>query len=112
MHLDHRDATALAGDLYRGWSDEKRVRTTAMTLPRRGAAWEAEPVAPDEHAAIYASIQPHLEADNDAAPASGPVHWGNLKAVGFWAVTVRANWRVIFRFEDGDAFDVDYLDYH
>ena len=31
---------------------------------------------------------------------------------GFWAVTVRANWRVIFRFEDGHAVDVDYLDYH
>jgi len=31
---------------------------------------------------------------------------------GFWAVTVRANWRVIFRFEEGDAVDVDYLDYH
>ena len=31
---------------------------------------------------------------------------------GFWAVTVRADWRVIFRFEDGDAADVDYLDYH
>jgi proteic killer suppression protein len=28
------------------------------------------------------------------------------------AVTVRANWRVIFRFADGHAFDVDYLDYH
>ena len=31
---------------------------------------------------------------------------------GFWAVTVRANWRIIFRFENGDAYDVDYLDYH
>jgi proteic killer suppression protein len=31
---------------------------------------------------------------------------------GFWAVTVRANWRVIFRFEDSDALDVDYVDYH
>ncbi len=31
---------------------------------------------------------------------------------GFWAVTVRANWRIIFRFESGDAYDVDYLDYH
>ena len=35
---------------------------------------------------------------------------GELK--GFDAVTVRANWRVIFRFEGGDAHDVDYLDYH
>ncbi len=31
---------------------------------------------------------------------------------GFWAVTVRANWRVVFRFADHDALDVDYLDYH
>jgi proteic killer suppression protein len=31
---------------------------------------------------------------------------------GFMAVTVRANWRVVFRFVDGHAFDVDYLDYH
>jgi proteic killer suppression protein len=31
---------------------------------------------------------------------------------GFWAVTVRANWRAIFRFENGEALDVDYVDYH
>jgi len=31
---------------------------------------------------------------------------------GFWAVTVRANWRVIFRFDGPNAVDVDYLDYH
>jgi toxin HigB-1 len=31
---------------------------------------------------------------------------------GFWAVTVRANWRVIWRFEGGDAVDVDLIDYH
>lgn len=35
---------------------------------------------------------------------------GGLK--GFWAVTVRANWRVIFRFVDGKASDVDLVDYH
>jgi proteic killer suppression protein len=35
---------------------------------------------------------------------------GNLK--GFWSITVRANWRVIFRFEDGTAWDVDLVDYH
>jgi len=31
---------------------------------------------------------------------------------GTWAVTVRANWRVTFRFQQPDAFDVDYVDYH
>jgi proteic killer suppression protein len=31
---------------------------------------------------------------------------------GFWSVTVRANWRIIFRFEGTDAFDVELIDYH
>jgi proteic killer suppression protein len=31
---------------------------------------------------------------------------------GLWTVTVRANWRVIFRFADHDACEVDYVDYH
>jgi proteic killer suppression protein len=31
---------------------------------------------------------------------------------GFWSITVRANWRVIFRFEDGKALDIDLVDYH
>lgn len=35
---------------------------------------------------------------------------GELK--GFHAVTVQANWRVIFRFADGDPQDVDLVDYH
>ena len=35
---------------------------------------------------------------------------GNLR--GFWSVTVRANWRIIFRFQDGEVFDVELTDYH
>jgi len=35
---------------------------------------------------------------------------GDLK--GFWSVSVTGNWRLIFRFEDGDAFDLDLVDYH
>jgi toxin HigB-1 len=35
---------------------------------------------------------------------------GDLK--NWWAVTVRANWRVIFRFDEGKAFDLDLVDYH
>lgn len=31
---------------------------------------------------------------------------------GFWSLTVTGNWRLIFRFEDGDAFDLDLVDYH
>jgi proteic killer suppression protein len=35
---------------------------------------------------------------------------GDLKES--WSVTVRANWRIIFRFEQGDVYDVDLVDYH
>jgi proteic killer suppression protein len=31
---------------------------------------------------------------------------------GHWAVWVSGNWRVTFRFEEGEAVEVDYLDYH
>lgn len=31
---------------------------------------------------------------------------------GTWSVTVRANWRITFRFKGKDAVDVDYEDYH
>ncbi len=35
---------------------------------------------------------------------------GDLK--GYWAVTVRANWRVVSQFADGKASNVDLTDYH
>jgi toxin HigB-1 len=35
---------------------------------------------------------------------------GDLR--GFWSVSVRGNWRIIFRFEGADAFDVELIDYH
>ncbi len=35
---------------------------------------------------------------------------GALK--GHYAVAVSGNWRITFRFEDGMAVDVDYVDYH
>ena len=35
---------------------------------------------------------------------------GDLK--GYWSVTVKANWRIIFRFEGGNAHNVELIDYH
>ncbi len=68
-----------------------------------------------EHAEKLGDILARLDAAATAADMDLPgfrLHplKGELK--GFWAVTVRANWRVIFRFADGDALDVDYVDYH
>lgn len=35
---------------------------------------------------------------------------GDLK--GYWSVTISRNWRITFRFEDGDAYEVGLVDYH
>lgn len=35
---------------------------------------------------------------------------GNEK--GIWSVSVNGNWRITFKFEKGDAYIIDYKDYH
>jgi proteic killer suppression protein len=68
-----------------------------------------------EHVTILRDILVRLDAAQTLTDMDLPgfrLHRlrGNLK--GFYAVTVRANWRVISRFAGHDAFDVDYADYH
>ena len=31
---------------------------------------------------------------------------------GLWAIYVNKNWRIVFQFKDGNAYIVDYEDYH
>ena len=31
---------------------------------------------------------------------------------GEWAMTINGPWRLVFKFRDGDAFDVEITDYH
>ncbi len=35
---------------------------------------------------------------------------GDMKDL--WAVKVNGNYRITFRFDEGNVFDVDYIDYH
>jgi proteic killer suppression protein len=68
-----------------------------------------------EHAGKLRDILVRLDAAYDVSDMDLPgfrLHPLKGDRKGFWAITVRANWRVIFRFKDGDAIDVDYTDYH
>ena len=31
---------------------------------------------------------------------------------GFWSISVNGPWRIVFRFENGDAHEVEIVDYH
>ena len=60
---------------------------------------------------VLARLEEASEVGNMDLPGSR-LHPLNGDRAGFWSVTVSGNWRVIFRFEDGHASDVDLIDYH
>jgi toxin HigB-1 len=67
------------------------------------------------HAQRLADILDRLDAAEHVKdmkfPGSDP-HQLKGKTKGRWAVRVPRNWRVVFRFEEGNAYDIDYVDYH
>ena len=68
-----------------------------------------------EHASKLARILDRLNAADDIRDMNYPGSFlhkltGNLKEQ--YSVRVSGNWRVFFKFIDGDAYIVDYDDYH
>ena len=60
---------------------------------------------------ILTALNVAAKKEDMSAPGSGFHELkGNLK--GFCAVKVTGNYRIVFRLEDGDVYDVNYLDYH
>ena len=60
---------------------------------------------------ILARLEIAKEPDDLRLPGFN-LHQLKGERSGTWAVTVRANWRVTFRFEGRAAVDIDYEDYH
>ena len=68
-----------------------------------------------EHANRLRMILARLDASQalqDMALPGLNLHTLKGKYKRYWAVSVSGNWRVIFRFENNNAVDIDYLDYH
>ena len=68
-----------------------------------------------DHAGKLRRILARLDASVSAADMDLPgyrLHLLKGEWKGFHAVTVNGNWRVVFRFENGNASDIDYVDYH
>jgi len=67
------------------------------------------------HAKKLSDILDTLDAAEDIIDMNFPgsdLHPLEGKLKGRWAVTVSENWRVVFRFEEGNAYDVHYIEYH
>ena len=71
-------------------------------------------IRPD-HAARLEIILDRLNAANEVKDMNYPgsnLHKLTGDKIGQYAVKVSGNWRVFFEFFDGDAYVVDYDDYH
>jgi proteic killer suppression protein len=60
---------------------------------------------------ILARLDASSTADDMSLPGLG-LHQLKGALYPSWSVSVSGNWRVVFRFENGNAYDVNYLDYH
>lgn len=68
-----------------------------------------------EHASRLRLILARLDASQSSQDMNLPglnLHPLKGEYAGYWAVSVSGNWRVVFRFEDSSAVDVNYMDYH
>ncbi len=76
----------------------------------------------DDAARLPASLAPRLrrilfrlqEATHPGAADAPGFRLHPLKGgrAGQWSIRVSGNWRVVFRFENEEAVDVDLIDYH
>jgi proteic killer suppression protein len=60
---------------------------------------------------ILARLDEAVDVRNMALPGFG-LHRLKGRLKGQWAVSVSGDWRIVFRFEKGHAYDVDLVDYH
>ncbi|AUB42244.1 type II toxin-antitoxin system RelE/ParE family toxin [Nostoc flagelliforme] len=68
-----------------------------------------------KHAEKLLDILDRLDASSQVEDMRYPgsnLHQLKGDRKGEWSVTVSGNWRVTFEFENGDAYVVNYEDYH
>ena len=70
---------------------------------------------PAEYLPKIALIPDALDAvasEDDIKALGGGIHRLTGNYAGFWPIKVSPNYRIVFRYNMGDIFDVDYVDYH
>lgn len=77
----------------------------------KGSAKGIQAIYTDRLTLLLATLDAMTQINDLQAP-SFRLHKlkGDKKEI--WSITVQANWRVTFKFENGNVYIVDYLDYH
>lgn len=53
-----------------------------------------------------------VTSEDDIKQLGSSIHLLKGNYAGFWSMTVTGNYRIIFCFDEGDIYNVDYIDYH
>lgn len=61
---------------------------------------------------LLAALHAATNVNDLRTPPSWRLHKLSGKLGEYHSLTVNGNWRIIFKFHDGDVYLVDYLDYH
>jgi proteic killer suppression protein len=91
------------------------IKSWANSATRRfGEGGKAKFSAIDQDAALelLAALDAASSLDDLSPLKSVGLHKLKGDRKGQWAMTVNGPWRVCFRFKDGDAWDVEIVDYH
>ena len=107
-------------ELEEGFS-RNRILKVIETLRKHGAAVTSIAVAAElglPAAMLYQdrdlldAINAIARVDDLKAPPSNRLHKlkGNLK--DFWSVSINNQWRIVFKWDDKNAIDVEIIDYH
>jgi len=101
------------------WREALYVTVTIMKIRHKGLRALHER---DDPARLPPNLAPRLRRilfrlqearrPGDADAPGFRLHPLRGDRAGEWSVRVSGNWRVVFRFEDGEAVDVDLIDYH
>ena len=94
--------------VVQGQCDQSRGYVTRLVLEH-----EADLLGAIERT-VFGAEREQGQATHPGSAAAPGLRLHPLKGdrAGQWSVRVSGNWRVVFRFEDGEAVDVDLLDYH
>jgi toxin HigB-1 len=68
-------------------------------------------ISPDilERIAILLVALDEAKVIEDVDRPISRLHKLKVDLAGYWSTTVRTNWRIVFRFEDGNASNVDFF---
>ena len=104
--LDRRTATRYNSCMIRSFRHRGLKRLYEQDDPSRVAAFLANRIA-----VVLADLD-DANKPRDIDLPGYRLHPLKGQMRGLWSISVSGNWRITFRFEDGDVHDVDLVDYH